>query len=141
MPLNLTCLCILSIHDLTRRSTLLALHLYNLYLAFNSRPHKEVDWTWCLAEGALIFQFTTSQGGRPVSSDQNGLESVFQFTTSQGGRLIADFARLTTVPFNSRPHTEVDKKAVRAIKPIDVLSIHDLTRRSTPSTNHAPKTT
>ena len=55
---------------------------------------------------------------------------VFQFTTSQGGRpgLISDWTRSNS--FNSRPHKEVDD-TVRAWGRMQKLSIHDLTRRST----------
>ena len=35
---------------------------------------------------ASVFQFTTSQGGRHTSSQEENERNFFQFTTSQGGR-------------------------------------------------------
>ena len=78
----------LSIHDLTRRSTSLKTEPCNLQ---------------------IFFQFTTSQGGRPSFQIATGQPTIFQFTTSQGGRHVT--------LFNSSIYT--------------TLSIHDLTRRST----------
>ncbi len=98
---------------------------------FNSRPHKEVDQshkkgnsqdglsihdltrrsTGCSNYFVVIqiFQFTTSQGGRPSTSLPHLLHSIFQFTTSQGGRRFRRIERLHRLsPFNSRPHKEVD---------------------------------
>ena len=122
----------LSIHDLTRRSTIpFGVYIYS-YATFNSRPHKEVDRSsdslhcgsssfnsrphkevdanapaWVDLSGT--FQFTTSQGGRPSVMRRRMILENFQFTTSQGGRLsdIRDHLRYYS------------------------LSIHDLTRRST----------
>ena len=37
----------------------------------------------------LIFQFTTSHGGRPRLLESDRLQHVFQFTTSHGGRLLS----------------------------------------------------
>ena len=55
---------------------------------FNSRPHKEVDCvSVCNSKNALIFQLTTSQGGR---------------------RFAILTALLRLWHFNSRPHKEVD---------------------------------
>ena len=57
---------ILSIHDLTRRSTLYNNYSIVLMQSFNSRPHKEVDYNGTIIQmPTTIFQFTTSQGGRP----------------------------------------------------------------------------
>ena len=78
---------------------------------FNSRPHKEVDFTCIFINFAIgYFQFTTSQGGRLYSVVMVLIYNCFfQFTTSQGGR--------------------PDDPTKLGI--LDVLSIHDLTRRST----------
>ena len=88
----------------------------NNQLTFNSRPHKEVD----VADSAskkpqIIFQFTTSQGGRPSQWDHPECREIFQFTTSQGGRL----TRRSTRSHSGRSQNR------------HFLSIHDLTRRST----------
>ena len=100
--------------------------------SFNSRPHKEVDRRTVIRKhGNALFQFTTSQGGRPLYRAMQINEEVFQFTTSQGGRRvwaerqfedqdlsIHDLTRRSTsslppsiprpISFNSRPHKEVD---------------------------------
>ena len=78
---------LLSIHDLTRRSTLYPL-----------APRGEGDFQFTTSQGGRhtyfllrllhqIFQFTTSQGGRPLLSLPLKHWRIFQFTTSQGGRL------------------------------------------------------
>ena len=79
--------CDLSIHDLTRRSTTALPVLSRRFSSFNSRPHKEVDGDeFSVATEEIIFQFTTSQGGRQPFGGENMQELAFQFTTSQGGR-------------------------------------------------------
>ena len=99
----------LSIHDLTRRSTLL----------FGSKNLLH-----------LLFQFTTSQGGR------RGLRSIqchrvpfnsrpHKEVDTRTGTTWADI-----ISFNSRPHKEVDPGSTIGGVFVD-LSIHDLTRRST----------
>ena len=55
---------------------------------------------------------------------------LFQFTTSHGGRPGISTILSITLPFNSRPHTEVDDGSCKCLYRI-CLSIHDLTRRST----------
>ena len=102
----------------------------------------------------VVFQFTTSQGGRPVVKVVLKLMQDFQFTTSQGGRRVGfcsaglpgalsihDLTRrstsgaywclLSVTSFNSRPHKEVDDKISERLSHVYALSIHDLTRRST----------
>ena len=143
----------ISIHDLTRRSTLLPDMRYRMHSYFNSRPHKEVDETSGFTLDLLrTFQFTTSQGGRQLRVSYTLLYPSFQFTTSQGGRLkklfrLAPFHTfqfttsqggrlrkshriLCEVYFNSRPHKEVDnRRNTQTYR--SIISIHDLTRRST----------
>ena len=100
----------LSIHDLTRRSTFPLTVRYDSVFPFNSRPHKEVDGEpEGDGESERIFQFTTSQGGRPT-----------QRASSRTSRSLSihDLTRRSTlrIPYNP---------------PFCNLSIHDLTRRST----------
>ena len=107
-----------------------------LMLYFNSRPHKEVDVEYMyLPVTRLIFQLTTSQGGRLLvtysvifqihisthdltrrstasSLEDNRIVPIFQLTTSQGGR--------PCHPIYTRNSF--------------FISTHDLTRRSTYST-------
>ena len=101
--------CGLSIHDLTRRSTLSGREKLLQTLSFNSRPHEEVD--------------NTGLSGGP--SGRN-----FQFTTSRGGRLAGEAVEPKKSTFNSRPHEEVDEY-LPVFQQTESLSIHDLTRRST----------
>ena len=123
----------LSIHDLTRRST----QTENSYLA------------------GKTFQFTTSQGGRPYKSNAYGAYislSIHDLTRRSTRPGVINLIKTAT--FNSRPHKEVDKNpettptlettfqfttsqggrpVTFGIAPRISLSIHDLTRRSTPT--------
>ena len=120
----------LSIHDLTRRST--------LFLCFHSCApglsiHDLTRRSTCPNLNNFIevfFQFTTSQGGRLVYCGVRDVIAVFQFTTSQGGRRGVSPGRPRHHSFNSRPHKEVDEE-VEQLLARNGLSIHDLTRRST----------
>ena len=100
----------LSIHDLTRRSTAPHTREGAHPAPFNSRPHEEVD---------------------TITQQEHKVAVIFQFTTSRGGRLWKpSCSNMESKSFNSRPHEEVDVCS----KPFwvaTVLSIHDLTRRST----------
>ena len=100
---------IISIHDLTRRSTVVLAMLLKL----------------------CEFQFTTSQGGRHCKSYFRVDNRVFQFTTSQGGRLLLSLSFNPSCHFNSRPHKEVDDPVRHVQEQECNISIHDLTRRST----------
>ena len=122
----------LSIHDLTRRSTALRSSLGVLRESFNSRPHKEVD-SIRLKPCNPRKPFNS----RPHKEVDNFLcskiviDMVFQFTTSQGGRPIQCALDQIDSPFNSRPHKEVDPMTDLPPLQCRQLSIHDLTRRST----------
>ena len=77
----------LSIHDLTRRSTLIRSQANIRWKSFNSRPHTEVDFQDLQPYKFLyFFQFTTSHGGRLFDTDGFEEWRIFQFTTSHGGR-------------------------------------------------------
>ena len=101
----------LSIHDLTRRSTIDGKPAYTLKRSFNSRPHKEVDFgkRKVCAEGR-------SFNSRPHKEVDSFPIYAFSFRLS----------------FNSRPHKEVDDLG-DFLRLGRGLSIHDLTRRSTVS--------
>ena len=101
-------LCNLSIHDLTRRSTIIFLSLGHLKL----------------------FQFTTSHGGRQYTADDEEPECPFNSRPHTEVDVVQRMMRELRSSFNSRPHTEVDKRKRFSKEHID-LSIHDLTRRST----------
>ena len=123
----------LSIHDLTKRSTLAFPCPWRCGRPFNSRPHEEVDGLPCYFRlRATIsfnsrpheevddidiiailkkktFQFTTSRRGRRNLTREEVAKEFFQFTTSRRGRHCG----------RTDPYREED------------LSIHDLTKRST----------
>ena len=123
--------------------------------SFNSRPHKEVDIRSAfLVLLAALFQFTTSQGGRHTTTKGDG-DGIFlsihdltrrstttaRFQSIQTVLSIHDLTRRSTgsvtglymryLPFNSRPHKEVDPERNGEEFDKQYLSIHDLTRRST----------
>ena len=56
---------------------------------------------------------------------------LFQLTTSQGGRPLVVCVIFLALHFNSRPHKEVDAGSVDASLANFSISTHDLTRRST----------
>ena len=126
----------LSIHDLTKRSTLAfpcpwrcgrpfnsrpheevdydALNLFFDLLSFNSRPHEEVDDDRPQAEDAdRSFNSRPHEEVDPSREICWSVHGVFQFTTSRRGRHSA------CPPCAKKPS----------------LSIHDLTKRSTPTTS------
>ena len=77
---------------------------------FNSRPRKEVDISYCPRRaGLLLFQLTTSRGGRLLALCKTPSIQPFQLTTSQGGRRRFHAGRRSGYSyFNSRPRKEVD---------------------------------
>ena len=82
------CGIILSIHDLTRRSTAGTEHYCDRRDPFNSRPHTEVD----AGMFGLLMRTSVTFNSRPHTEvDSQEWEQ-----------------RLSACPFNSRPHTEVD---------------------------------
>ena len=99
----------LSIHDLTRRSTAESGSSATPRQAFNSRPHKEVDY---MRLTQIILR--NSFNSRP-HKEVDYPSSVHK----RSGR-----------SFNSRPHKEVDRLQHNRWRRRR-LSIHDLTRRST----------
>ena len=81
-------------------------------LHFNSRPREEVDISYCPRRAGLL---------------------LFQLTTSQGGRLIRSVNTANCLYFNSRPHEEVYAQGTDNGRHI-LISTHNLTRRSTKTT-------
>ena len=124
---------ILSIHDLTRRSTIIKpIVVLRFCLSIHDLTRRSTRQSISSAR-SVLFQFTTSQGGR-LDSDRRALESnrlsihdltrrstraldifctqcTFQFTTSQGGRHRSDSSsrsstifQFTTSQGGRRPH-------------------------------------
>ena len=84
---------------------------------------------------AEVFQFTTSHGGRPYVPFMvlyTNCLSIHDLT--RRSTVLAVSALAVPLPFNSRPHTEVDSLHLY-YSIYTYLSIHDLTRRSTVAHN------
>ena len=99
----------LSIHDLTRRSTK------------GLRKTGRIE----------IFQFTTSQGGRQRQGELQTGSSSFNSRPHKEVDIVPFHSVSASPSFNSRPHKEVDVQAEADWFLNNILSIHDLTRRST----------
>ena len=121
----------LSIHDLTRRSTIPKhSEIFDPVLSIHDLTRRSTSSSGSPST-SRSFQFTTSQGGRLAGVPFSAVAFSFQFTTSQGGRRtraknktrltvlsIHDLTRRSTIrfpcnfrllaSFNSRPHKEVD---------------------------------
>ena len=123
---------LLSIHDLTRRSTLTLFSLFPAMCSFNSRPHEEVDgFSHPSLLYTFIFQFTTSRGGRRKSTHRIRRSGSFQFTTSRGGRRSGRLQSILLFGLSIHDLTRRSTKPALIAPVHKVLSIHDLTRRST----------
>ena len=99
----------LSIHDLTRRSTVQSTCRKNRWRLSIHDLTRRSTITGMVKQSFEFFQFTTSQGGRQRRDKHDKRYDGFQFTTSQGGR----------------------QNLLNSIEDNKYLSIHDLTRRST----------
>ena len=100
-------------------------------IPFNSRPHKEVDLAGpevLPCRGLSIHDLTRRS---TTFLGQVTTQPVFQFPTSPGGRRLCGDTPGRRIPFNSRPHKEVDRTPTGQAELPKHLSIHDLTRRST----------
>ena len=106
----------------------LGINLHNSY--FNSRPRKEVD-NWS-NYSLQLFRYFNSRPRKEV--DVTNIEYkypvVFQLTTSQGGRLTENAILILLDYFNSRPRKEVDHSNWYCSINFNI-STHDLARRST----------
>ena len=84
-----------------------------------------------LFSGIVFFQFTTSQGGRLIPVFQKLFNRIFQFTTSQGGRLSFSGIYLHSILLSIHDLTRRSTITKHSTRTERRLSIHDLTRRST----------
>ena len=78
---------LISIHDLTRRSTVVReviFHKIWLFQFTTSQGGRRIALS--ASSPSFTFQFTTSQGGRRGNEKYRLIIPTFQFTTSQGGR-------------------------------------------------------
>ena len=124
---------IISTHDLARRSTPDFGKYQKGTKYFNSRPRKEVDACHCLdsAAIALIFQLTTSQGGRHHPEMGDLIAETFQLTTSQGGRLTVHIMQKRNLKFQLTTSQGGRPPALIFRHVSCDISTHDLARRST----------
>ena len=126
----------LSIHDLTRRSTTGFTPKNAAVLSFNSRPHKEVD---VMATSPFSIQNLSIHDLTRRSTEHTGHHrGVADLSIHDLTRRSTDWCsghRPQIIPFNSRPHKEVDSSGL-SVCAIQNLSIHDLTRRSTSTSGH-----
>ena len=84
---------------------------------FNSRPHEEVDEKEFFARNSeRKFQLTTSRRGRHLFHVCLQVLSSFQLTTSRRGRQSSSGVPNLLYHFNSRPHEEVDRNQVSAMR-------------------------
>ena len=125
-----------------------------LNASFNSRPHKEVDLCdplhlrrhnlsthdltrrstgpSLLQQGyQMLFQLTTSQGGRLSPEYSAKISSTFQLTTSQGGRPLPIPDKIYPAVFQLTTSQGGRLKRFHIKGSVIFLSTHDLTRRST----------
>ena len=125
------CSCMyFSTHDLSWRSTTYAAQ--NAAIASFSTP--DLSWRSTLMfsekKPPVIFQLTTSRGGRPAQTGRIDTLETFQLTTSRGGRHGVEDEGLPFNFFNSRPLVEVDIHRLLQFFGFD-FSTHDLSWRST----------
>ena len=150
-----TYMAYLSTHDLTRRSTVCSCSDQSPFFSFNSRPHTEVDSSVI----RLCFRPSPFNSRPHTEVDRRVLclHRVLVLSTHDLTRRSTFFPgtdRGRELPFNSRPHTEVDCVRVSVCVLVihnfqlttshggrhaeqakiiagNILSTHDLTRRST----------
>ena len=91
----------ISTHDLTKRST-------NITITIDI---------------IVLFQLTTSRRGRQVRTLSRERLLLFQLTTSRRGRRSTEQGYLRRLNFNSRPHEEVDIKALSRLYYRDVFQL------------------
>ena len=80
------------------------------YCFFNSRPLGEVDFVNTGATGELDFSTHDLSGRSTVRTMTRHIAIIFQLTTSRGGRLLKTRLLRFSLLFNSRPLGEVDSK-------------------------------
>ena len=101
-------------------------------MPFDSRPHEEVDDpSGCLYLGGNLSIHDLTRRSTRLQLPEWNMNTVFQFTTSQGGRPEGElFCRRRRV-LSIHDLTRRSTSQQRWIYSIFRLSIHDLTRRST----------
>ena len=100
--------------------------------AFNSRPHAEVDWyRISMYAPPAAFQLTTSRRGRPEAPRLCLILSIFQLTTSRRGRRGMACTSNVSGRLSTHDLTQRSTRSSQVMLRIYDLSTHDLTQRST----------
>ena len=110
LALTVDLCCALSTHDLTRRSTVVIPTQLIIGISFNSRPHKEVDFEEVHITIAGVHLSTHDLTRRSTCRSRNNPKKEDLSThdlTRRSTIWLHDCDRVT-IPFNSRPHKEVD---------------------------------
>ena len=127
----------ISTHDLTKRSTARAQFKSSCTHNFNSRPHEEVDVSRRRHRSQLLFQLTTSQGGR--LSWWKIKYTICTISTHDLARRSTGKNQLLIVSLRISTHV-LARRSTRILPLIlhqsPRISTHDLARRSTNHTNH-----
>ena len=142
----------LSIHDLTRRSTIRRLersmagafqfttsqggrHMADTTASclgpFNSRPHKEVDLDHVIRRHVQFLSIHDLTRRSTSAATKASVGLSFQFTTSQGGRPRMTGRRHGKMHLSIHDLTRRSTCRLHLFRLYILLSIHDLTRRST----------
>ena len=122
----------ISTHDLTKRSTARAQFKSSCTHNFNSRPHEEVDVSRRRHRSQLLFQLTTSQGGR--LSWWKIKYTICTISTHDLARRSTGNNQLLIVSLRISTH-DLARRSTRILPLIlhqsPRISTHDLARRST----------
>ena len=106
---------------------------YTVSRSFNSRPHKEVDYKQMMNPIALLpFNSRPHKEVDVGPHDPILIDRPFNSRPHKEVDCSLSVIRVSIRPFNSRPHKEVDELEGGPMYR-HILSIHDLTRRSTAS--------
>ena len=122
----------ISTHDLTKRSTSVALYT-NVLFPFQLTTSRRGRRQKCRRVHSKIqkFQLTTSRRGRPGTSPSSANSLLFQLTTSRRGRPTACYRSWYSSYISTHDLTKRSTLAVLPHAQMRWISTHDLTKRST----------
>ena len=122
----------ISTHSLTRRLTYVSFHCNPfIYISTHSLTRRLTVDCGLLMDMTVTFQLTASRGGWHRSYGTPFIGQPFQLTASRGGWRNVGILLSIIGYFNSQPHEEADKKALKANFDDYIISTHSLTRRLT----------
>ena len=129
--IHVNVLCLLSIHDLTRRSTCCGLlPSFHLLLSIHDLTRRSTLLLIHVNVLCLLSIHDLTRRSTLVLRDVAGQLCPFNSRPHKEVDFLEDRTGRFQRPFNSRPHKEVDAKIIEELTS-GFLSIHDLTRRST----------